>query len=286
MSFGPTPWHQTQWDWRAAGNFICGGAGSGLIVCAALSGASGRALSTMLLVGMACVGAGLSLVWLEIGRPLRALNVFIHPRRSWMSREAIVATLLMPVTLASALWQPPGGTTLAAVLALAFVYCQARMLNAARGIPAWREPLLQPLIVLTGLVEGAGLMLLLTPLQAAARPALLAVLCALVVLRTVAWMVYRHRVLPVAARPVQAVFALASLWMRVAGSLLPLALIGCAGLLVRAGELDTTSAAVMLVMAALAMLLTGVALKFTLITRAGFNQGFTLTHLPVRGARR
>ena len=25
--FGPNPWQQTSWDWRAAGNFICGGAG-------------------------------------------------------------------------------------------------------------------------------------------------------------------------------------------------------------------------------------------------------------------
>ena len=26
--------------------------------------------------------------------------------------------------------------------------------------------------------------------------------------------------------------------------------------------------------------------KFALVTRAGFNQGFALTHLPVRGVRR
>ena len=29
----------------------------------------------------------------------------------------------------------------------------------------------------------------------------------------------------------------------------------------------------------------GAAFKFMLITRAGFNQGFALTHLPVRGVR-
>jgi len=29
----------------------------------------------------------------------------------------------------------------------------------------------------------------------------------------------------------------------------------------------------------------GATFKFMLITRAGFNQGFALTHLPVRGAR-
>jgi len=26
MSYGPSPWHQTSWDARAAGNFMCGGA--------------------------------------------------------------------------------------------------------------------------------------------------------------------------------------------------------------------------------------------------------------------
>ena len=41
MSYGPNPWQQTNWDWRAAGNFICGGAGSGLIAATALSGAQG-----------------------------------------------------------------------------------------------------------------------------------------------------------------------------------------------------------------------------------------------------
>ena len=36
MSHGPAPWRQTNWDWRAAGNFIFGGAGGGLIVFTAL----------------------------------------------------------------------------------------------------------------------------------------------------------------------------------------------------------------------------------------------------------
>ena len=41
MSFGPKPWQQAHWDARAAGNFIGGGAGSGLIVAAAVAGAEG-----------------------------------------------------------------------------------------------------------------------------------------------------------------------------------------------------------------------------------------------------
>jgi phenylacetyl-CoA:acceptor oxidoreductase subunit 2 len=30
------PTLQKRWDWRAAGNFICGGSGSGLMIMAAL----------------------------------------------------------------------------------------------------------------------------------------------------------------------------------------------------------------------------------------------------------
>ena len=92
MSFGPDPWRQTQWDGRAALNFVAGGAGAGLLVAAALagSGATGSAGgagdaggSWPWLAGAALVMLGLFSVWLEIGRPWRALNVFRAPRRSW-----------------------------------------------------------------------------------------------------------------------------------------------------------------------------------------------------------
>ena len=88
MSYGPAPWQQKNWDWRAAGNFIGGGAGSGLIVFTALSGAQGLALTAAHAGGLALIGCGLLCVWLEIGRPLRALHVFFNPRTSWMTREA------------------------------------------------------------------------------------------------------------------------------------------------------------------------------------------------------
>jgi hypothetical protein len=37
-SFGPRPWIQQHWDARAAGNFILGGAGAGLLAAAPLAG--------------------------------------------------------------------------------------------------------------------------------------------------------------------------------------------------------------------------------------------------------
>ena len=43
MTYGPNPWQQQSWDGRAAGNFIGGGAGCGLLVFATLAGGGGAA---------------------------------------------------------------------------------------------------------------------------------------------------------------------------------------------------------------------------------------------------
>lgn len=280
MSYGPNPWQQTQWDWRAAGNFICGGAGGGLIAMAALSGAQGPGLAALLLGGMALVGTGLLCVWFELGRPLRAWHVFFNPRTSWMTREAVVAMLLMPAAMAAAAGLP-GFRWFAAALALAFVYCQSRMLQAAKGIPAWRESLLIPLVVTTGLAEGSGLLLALAS-QASVTAPLLTFAAAVLLARAWVWRVYRRRLDGrVPARALAALDA-AGRWLWLAGSALPLLLLA----LVASGSLGSAIVAPALGVAGIAATIAGAWLKFTLITRAGFNQGFALAHLPVRGVRR
>ncbi len=281
FTYGPDPWQQTQWDWRAAGNFVCGGAGAGLIVLGVVSGAQGLARVTLLLAGLALVGAGLLCVWLEIGRPLRALHVFFNPRTSWMTREAFVAALLMPVALATALGLVEF-RSLAAVLALGFVYCQARIVQGAKGIPAWREPLVVPLLVLTGLAEGAGLLLLLQPAHASSQPLLLGFIGALVLGRALLWPVYRQRLAASAAPRALAALDAAGNWMQHTGSIIPLLLIALA----TSGVAGDPLRAVLLALAGVLIAATGAWFKFTLITRAGFNQGFALVHLPVRGVRR
>jgi len=281
MNYGPTPWQQTNWDWRAAGNFVCGGAGGGLIVFAALSGAQGLAMTALLLGGMALVGTGLLCVWLELGRPLRSLNVFFNPRTSWMTREAFAATLLMPAALAAAAGLP-GFKWLAAVLAIAFVYCQSRMLQAAKGIPAWREPLIVPLVVLTGLAEGGGLYMAARAADAAGQPLLLTLAGAAMLARAVLWQAYRRRIATSAAPRALAVLDAAGRPLQIAGSLLPVVLIA----LVASGVIGGALATLALVLAGLLAAAAGSWFKFTLVTRAGFNQGFALVHLPVRGVRR
>jgi phenylacetyl-CoA:acceptor oxidoreductase 26-kDa subunit len=281
VSYGPAPWQQESWDWRAAGNFIGGGAGSGLIVFTALSGAQGLALTALMLGGLALIGAGLLCVWLEIGRPLRALHVFFNPRTSWMTREALIATLLFPVGVAAAAGVP-GFVWLVAALALVFVYCQSRMLRAARGIPAWRVPLLSPLMVFTGLVEGGGLFFLTDALHGKGALPLLVIFGALVLARLIAWVAYRRRLAATAAPRALAALDAAGRSLQLAGTLLPLALIALAVVVAMSGG----AMGVVVGASGLLASITGAYVKYALVTRAGFNQGFALVHLPVRGVRR
>jgi len=279
MSYGPNPWVQAHWDWRAAGNFICGGAGGGLIVFTAIAGVDGRARVGLLLAGLALVGLGLFCVWLETGRPLRAPRVFANLRTSWMTREAFAATLLFPAGLAAAA-AVPGLLWVAAALALTFMYCQGRMLQAARGIPAWRGPLVPPLIVASGLADGGGVFFLMAPWHGIATTSLLVVLGALVLARFVVWLAYRKHIAVAAARA-RAAMAGADRWLLITGTLLPLALVVAVGTGVASGAAVVPCATI----AGLAAAMAGAALKYALVTRAAFNQGFALRHLPVRGTR-
>ena len=279
MSYGPDPWVQAHWDWRAAGNFICGGAGGGLIVFTAVAGVDGFARAELMLAGLALVGLGLFCVWLEIGRPLRALRVFANPRTSWMTREAFAATLLFPAGLAAAA-AVPGWVFIAAALALTFMYCQGRMLHAARGIPAWRGPLVPPLIVVSGLADGGGVFFLLAPLHNNGTTLLLVLFGALVLARILVWLAYLKGI-PVAAPRAQQALLRANRVLQVAGTLVPLAVVVAIG----AGAMSGTPAVLCAALAGLAAAMAGAAFKYALVTRAAFNQGFALRHLPVRGTR-
>ncbi|MFI4932400.1 MAG: hypothetical protein ACHP83_19310 [Burkholderiales bacterium] len=274
MSFGPNPWQQQSWDWRAAGNFICGGAGGGLIVCAALLNAP----HWLLLWGAAWVGLGLSSVWLEIGRPWRAMHVYFNPRTSWMSREAIVAPLLF-AAVAAAWLDVPLMPHVAAGLAAIFVFCQARILQAAKGIPAWREPRLVPLIVATALAEGAGLLLLLVALTDAATWVQWALFALTLLARALAWVPWRERIR--AARPALIALDRAGMVFR-ACTLLPLAI----ALLAVIASLPADAARALQMVSGVLAVAGGAWFKFTLVTRGAFNQGFALVSLPVRGVRR
>jgi len=283
MTSGRTaPWHQPNWDARAAGNFIFGGAGTGLIVFAALAHAFGAAYRLPAVIGFALVAAGLACVWAEIGRPLRAFNVYLHPQTSWMTREAMVAPFLF-ASGAAAIWT--GSEALvwaAAALALVYLTCQAQMIRASKGIPAWRHRLIVPLVMLTGLTEGGSVAVLVA---AATRDYawltwLEALLLALVIARGFAWYAYRSGLQREGA-PVKALAALARIEV-------PFVILGNWGpvvlLFVALAETSGATAFWLGVVSAATGLVAGWLFKFTLITRAAYNQGFALPRLAVRGA--
>lgn len=249
---------QTSWDARAALNFMLGGAGAGLMIAGAL-------VHTQTLVpialSLALVATGLAAVWLEIGKKLRAFNVFFNPMTSWMTRESFVALLLFSFG-GAALAKPLPFLPLAALAALAFVYCQGRILRASRGVPAWRAPQVVLLIVSSGLAEGAGLALLFSE-----SPVLVAWLALTVILRAVAWTHYA------AAAPSAALSAPGKALMQ----------LGTVGALVFA--LAATQFPAVAPLAGILALATGLWLKYALVTRAAVNQGFALPQTPVRGVR-
>ena len=248
---------QRHWDARAALNFMFGGSGAGLMAAAALFDPPSP---WPLACALALIAAGLTAVWLEIGKKLRALHVLFNPYTSWMARESFAAALVFPLALGSML-------TLrlipaAAIAALVFLWCQARILRATRGIPAWRAPQVVPLVISTGLAEGAGLALLFSQ-----APLLLAVFALAVAARAWAWLRYHAAT----RSPVLAPAGTSLLAIGTAGAL------ACAVL-----AIDSIAFAWL---AAAAATGTGWWLKFALVTRASSFQGFSLPHLPVRGAR-
>ena len=172
---------QTSWDWRAAGNFMFGGAGAALLVVIALAERAHPPALPVALTALVLVGLGLSLVWLEIGRPWRALHVYFHPQTSWMTREGAVAMVLFPLTLAATWFESVALFAVAGALGALFLYCQGRILQGARGIPAWREPAIVPLIVSTGLAEGIALLMLLFMIFGGAASSLIYALIILLV---------------------------------------------------------------------------------------------------------
>jgi phenylacetyl-CoA:acceptor oxidoreductase 26-kDa subunit len=241
-------WHQTNWDWRAAMNFMFGGAGSGLLV-AGFDAPLGRYSAA---AGALAIAVGLFFVWLEIGRPFRALNVFVHAKTSWMTRESWVS--------------------LAALAALAggvFLYCQGRILTAAKGIPAWRLPIVSPLIMMTGFLEGMAVLVIMgAPLAAGL------LLC--VVVRALLWRNYRRLLLngavPTKARAtLQRYFP----WIEITGTVIPAVL-----LLLNVA----TGFPVIALIAALFAFAGGWVFKLILVTRLGYNQGFSVPKFPNIGS--
>ena len=273
------PWLQQHWDWRAAGNFMAGGTGSGMIVVTALLGLFGASTSHPALLALSFVALGLFLVFLETGRPLRApLHVFFHPQTSWMTREAMASVALFFSGIITALTGWAALALLTGLLGAGFLYSQARILTEAKGIPAWRNATIVPLIFTTGLVEGAGVYMLAAPLlgiDAAFSMAAMAGFVLITLARAWAWWCYHAATalsVPDAAYRVIDRFHGIFLF---AGTMLPTALVIAFAIWPNLSVLAQAAAIVAVVAGWLA--------KFMIVTQASYNQGFALLRLPQKG---
>ncbi len=264
---------QTQWDWRAAGNFMFGGSGGALILMVSIAYWPETPGAVVGLAALAFVGLGLFLVWLEIGRPWRFLHVFFHPQTSWMTREASVAILLFATTLLGVLLKSPALLAAAGLLGFLFLYCQGRILRASKGIPAWREAAVAPLIMSAGLTEGAAILSILLIFSGAAQLWLLYLLMGLLAWRLLCWNHYRQRLATNQAPP--AVLKVLDGVNRphiILGHALPLLLLATVAV----------QPALLQPLALLACMLataSGWLMKFTIITGASKVQGYALGKL-------
>jgi phenylacetyl-CoA:acceptor oxidoreductase subunit 2 len=278
---GVEPWHQQHWDWKAAGNFIFGGFGTGLFLFAGLVSLREPASALLGWPALALVALGLFLVLLKIGRPLRFIYVLRQPGRSWMTREAWIAAGFFPLGALASWMESPMLMLVAAALGGCFLFSQAMILREAKGIPAWRSSLVVPLILATGLAEGSGLFLAATVLLPSLRS--LAEIGAAVAVMTAAlrgwtWRAYLTRLRNEGA-PLRSIAALNGFgsWLFAFGLVLPTAAI------IAGAFVATVLEGMFFLLAGLGIAGAGGALKFILVTHAGYNQGFALVHTPMRG---
>lgn len=278
---GVEPAHQQHWDWKAAGNFACGGLGTGLFLFVAVAAVRHESWYPAGWLALGLVALGLFLVLLKIGRPWRFMHVLRQPQRSWMTREAYVAAVFFPTGILGTWLENAPLMLFAAVAGLLFLFSQAMILYEAKGIPAWRTSFIIPLIIATGITEGGGLFLALSAALQWPDPAVeltAAAVAILAALRSWIWRSYLTALL-IEGAPVRALEVLDRFrpWFFVVGLIAPLVLI-VLGLIVARATLPLFLLGGLLIAAA------GVVLKFVLVTRAGWNQGFALKHTPVRGA--
>ncbi len=280
---------QEYWDYKAAMNFGLGGLASGAMVMAWLASfalpVTDAALSGLFALSGALLTVGLVFVFLKIHRKARFLNVLLRPSSSWMTRETYCVALIVPAILLDLLWPNDVFHALVGIGALGFLVSQAQILYRARGIPAWRAPLVPWMLTATGLLEGLGLLAVLAFAWASAATSglvdgLAFTGIALTLANAGLWFAYRttaraRGIPPLARREIEAVTPL----LMVAGQACPLLFFGLA-VWVGAGA----GALVLLALGGVAAIAGGLLWKFKVILEASYFQGFALPKAPTRGS--
>jgi phenylacetyl-CoA:acceptor oxidoreductase subunit 2 len=239
-----------------------------------------RRIDTFAAVVMA---VGLFFVFLKIGRKARFLLVLLRPHSSWMTRETWCVAGIYPALAVSYVWPQylHGSLALLALAAAGFLLCQARILYASKGIPAWRAPLIPAMVIASGLAEGLGLLAMLSlfpSMQVAPIIVLAPAGLLLVIINSWAWRCYVDSakamgIGPLARRDLEG----ASPWVHTFGHGIPLTLYL---LCLAVAPISQSLAA----LAGLGAVIGGAVWKFIVITRACHQQGFAIPMQPQRGS--
>jgi phenylacetyl-CoA:acceptor oxidoreductase subunit 1 len=276
---------QTFWDYRAAMNFILGGMSSGLAVMAYLAhlvgGMPAQALLTLYLAAAAGMAVGLFFVFLKIGRKARFLNVLKRPQSSWMTRETYFVAAFYPAVAADFIWPQPALHLLVALSALGFLVSQAFILFTCKGIPAWRAPLIPPMLVAMGLFEGVGLLAIAAaafPTHVSAGLSLPLAGLALALVNAGLWHRYRttartQGIGPIARWTIRSITP----WLQLVGH-------ANSAVIFSIALLGSTIHPLLLANTGFFMALTGAFCKYFMIVRAGYQQGYALPMMPQRGS--
>lgn len=159
---------------------VLSGAGYGLLALlgllravGAVDGAAagrGAGVHLALVLGAALVlcAGGLLSSTLHLANPKNAWRAFSMWRTSWLSREGVLALASFPVAgawvacefLGAGGVAPRGLALVAAVLALAIVYCTAMIYASLKTIPAWHSGLVPAAYLALSLYTGALLLAL------------------------------------------------------------------------------------------------------------------------------
>ena len=276
---------QTFWDIRACLNFTFGGASTGLVIIAWLAYVAGGLTQEGLTIINLLAGGGMAIglfsVFLEIARKARFLYVLRRPQTSWMTRETYAVVVFYPALMAQLLWPSEIVNLIIMLAAAAFLYCQGRILHAAKGIPAWRVNQMPWMLILTGLFEGAGLLAIAADLFPGLKDgAIVAAGCGgiLAVTNALLWQRYISRanannIPPLAIRALRE----QTLGLIIIGHILPI--LGFAIFLSLTPDQPIIAA-----IAGFCAIVGGANWKRTVITRACHQQGFALPKVPQRGS--
>jgi len=139
-------------------------------------------------------------------------------------------------------------------------------------------PALIWLIFTTALAEGAGLVVALAALFDTPARGALGYFSLALIARALAWSIYRGGAAKIVVRAALVRLERSGKILIQFGTIAPLALL-------LAAWFAPDAARILVLLAGIAALATGWQFKFVLITRAAYNQGFALPHLPVRGTR-